>query len=93
MRLVRRGVTALITDCARKPSRTRSRDRQRKRERVRGAGGYANPAVTAPCLNHWSMTSVRQSMIRKSMPSDLIRGGNRFSLATNAKGVCAEIML
>jgi len=32
-------------------------------------------------------------MIRKSMPSDLIRGGSRFFLATNAERVCAEIML
>jgi hypothetical protein len=33
-------------------------------------------------------------MIRKSMPSGCDpMGGNRFSLATNAEGVCAEIML
>jgi hypothetical protein len=33
-------------------------------------------------------------MIRKSMPSgDDPTGGNRFSLATNAGRVCAEIML
>src|SRR5882757_3765080 len=35
-----------------------------------------------------------QSMIRKSMPSGHDpMGGNRFSLATNAQRVCAEIML
>ena len=34
------------------------------------------------------------SMIRKSMPSGHdTMGGNRFSLATNAERVCAEIML
>ena len=34
------------------------------------------------------------SMIRKSMPSGHDpMGGNRFSLATNAERVCAEIML
>src|SRR6266852_9617877 len=34
------------------------------------------------------------SMIRKSMPSGYdAMGGNRFSLATNAERVCAEIML
>ncbi len=34
------------------------------------------------------------SMIRKSMPSGYDpMGGNRFSLATNAERVCAEIML
>jgi hypothetical protein len=33
-------------------------------------------------------------MIRKSMPSGHDpMGGNRFSLATNAERVCAEIML
>ncbi len=33
-------------------------------------------------------------MIRKSMPSGYDpMGGNRFSLATNAERVCAEIML
>jgi hypothetical protein len=33
-------------------------------------------------------------MIRKSMPSgNDPMGGNRFSLATNAESVCAEIML
>jgi hypothetical protein len=32
-------------------------------------------------------------MIRKSMPPHAMRGENRFSLATNAERVCAEIML
>jgi len=33
-------------------------------------------------------------MIRKSMPSGYdTMGGNRFSVATNAERVCAEIML
>ena len=33
-------------------------------------------------------------MIRKSMPSGYdATGGNRFSVATNAERVCAEIML
>jgi len=33
-------------------------------------------------------------MIRQSLPSgDDPMGGNRFSLATNAERVCAEIML
>jgi hypothetical protein len=32
-------------------------------------------------------------MIRKSMPSGYDPMGGRFSLATNAERVCAEIML
>jgi len=32
-------------------------------------------------------------MIRKKPAPHLMRGVQRFSLATNAKGVCAEIML
>jgi hypothetical protein len=33
------------------------------------------------------------SMIRKKPAPHLMRGGYRFSLATNAERVCAEIML
>jgi hypothetical protein len=33
------------------------------------------------------------SMIRKKPAPHLMRGGHRFSLATNAERVCAEIML
>ncbi|MGC1562552.1 MAG: hypothetical protein WA820_22255, partial [Bradyrhizobium sp.] len=44
-----------------------------------GAVFSANAVVSSP---DWS--PVTKSMIRKS--------GNRFSLATNANGVCAEIM-
>jgi hypothetical protein len=37
--------------------------------------------------------SAVSGMIRKSMPSGRDpMGGHRFSLATNAEGVCAEIM-
>jgi len=32
-------------------------------------------------------------MIRKSMPSDVIRGWNRFSTRQTRKRVCAQIML
>jgi hypothetical protein len=40
------------------------------------------------------MTASFQSMIRKSTPSGYDpMGGYRFSLATNAERVCAEIML
>ena len=45
----------------------------------------------APFLNQ---NANSQSMIRKGMPSGYDpTGGYRFSLATNADRVCAEIML